>query len=538
MTALHEHSPVPPAARFRTADPIPPVFGDSRLTPDDLSQIAHAGGSVSVSQRVADRLASARSIIDDAIARDEPSYGVNRGLGPLRDQAIPVSLQHDFQRFVFASHDAAVGPLLNRAEARAVILARLAVMARGNSGASQAVFDGLRRLIEADLTPAIPGEGSVGSADLASLAAVGAVLVGEGRILTVDGGSLPAAEALAAAGIAPIQLEAKDAHSLVVANAVSVGIGSLVSARLSRFAAAADLTAAATVEAVDANVSVFDDRLMRARPHPGQIRSAERMRAILAGSDLAEGRVSAPSLQDPLSIRTIPQVHGTLLEQLDQLTEVLTVELNSMPENPYLDRAENRMISNGNFSSIRLALALDSTRLMLAHTAMLAERRVALMIGRLRSGRSLVEQITSFDATGQPLVPVILANTASGLLARIQQLAAPITLLGASVGDGVEDHNAHATNAVRLLSQSLDLAEQLLAIETMVSSGLAALRTDPNPRRLSPVLDRLRSGALDVLGQRDPGHTTNRRVDQVSALLLGLADTQNLVFRATDAPID
>ena len=503
----------------RTAHPAP-VIGQDRLTPEDVAALA-SGGSIRVAEHVNELLASARAVVDGIIARDEPAYGVTRGLGPLRDQAIPAELQHDFQRFVFASHDAAVGPVMSREEARAVIVARVAVIARGSSGATQTVLDGLLQLLEHNIIPAIPSEGSIGSADLSLLATVGRVLLGEGFVLgTEPGQTIPAAEALAAAGIAPIRLAAKDAHSLVVANSATIGLSCLASVRLHHLAAAADLAAASTVEALLANTNVFADDLMRARPHPGQIVAAARMRDLLADDFLTQGDVPIRSLQDPLSIRTIPQVHGALLEQHAQLHDTLTIELNSMSENPYIDREGDRMVPNGNFSSIRLSLSLEATRLVLAHIAMVSERRISLMIGQLRSGRNLVEQITSYTEATVPLVPVIFANTASALLSRIQQLAAPVSILGAGVGDGVEDHNAQSYSAVRLLNQSLELVELLLSIEVIVATGVAAARPDA-PRQRSDALERLHRDTLNALCRA--GDTTDSKVQAVRSLLNDLA---------------
>src|SRR5699024_8137294 len=209
-------------------------------------------------------------------------------------------------------------------------------------------------------------------------------------------------------------------HSLIVANSGSVGLGCLATMRLERLAAMADFTATSSAEALGANTNAFAEQSLAARPHPGQVVSGKRVWALMAGGALAEGIVVPSSLQDPLSIRTIPQVHGALLEQLAHLNDTLNIELNSMPENPFIDRKTQEMTPNGNFSTIRLALALESTRLSLGHLAMLAERRIASMVRQLRSNRGILEQIEALDYGSYPLIPVINANTASALVARIQ----------------------------------------------------------------------------------------------------------------------
>ncbi|NYF12541.1 histidine ammonia-lyase [Pseudoclavibacter sp. JAI123] len=500
------------------------VIGRDRMTPRILERLAVTVGHLDIDPHVRVRLAEARGVIESVMARGEPAYGVNRGLGPLRDQEIPEELQHAFQLFVLASHDAAVGKNLTPIEARSVMLARLAVMAQGNSGATTSLFEGLRCLLECGVTPAIPSEGSVGAADLSMLAAIGNVLVGRGRVLDETGTqTVPAREALATAGLVPLELAAKDGLALVGANAASVGIAALTSVRLDRFTASADLVVAHTFDALNGSVKGFQEKVVAARPHPGQIRAAARFRSLL-GSSRAYGPATAGSLQDPLSMRTVPQVHGTLIEQADVLRESVTVELNARSENPYIDVDNDVIISNGNFSTIQMAITADSVRLLLAHFGIMSERRCSLMIRRLRSERSLVEQVLSIDDAEHPFVPVILANTASSLMARLQQLAAPVSHLGGVVGDGVEDHNAQGYLAVRLLEDSLEAAERLLAIEALLAVGVGVAAPAPSMKDRAPLVVQLSKRIRETLALNDPAIMTSQRIDRVRADIAELSE--------------
>lgn len=498
--------------------------GTEWVTPERIAQLSRGTGAVAVAPEAYARIDAARSLVDGIVARDEPAYGVTRGLGSLRDQRIPSELQDVFQAFVFASHHAGTGEVLSREAARSVMIARLAVMARGNSGASRSLISGLAELISRDITPAIPVAGSVGSADLALLAAVGSVLVGNGYALDHNGAKISGSAALAAAGMAPVSLEAKDGHALVVANSGAVGLGSLAVVDLARVAAMADLAAANTIEALTFNTGIFDAEVLAARPHPGQITAGVRLRSLFAGGALAAGEVKPASLQDPLSFRTIPQVHGIVLEQCEHLRDVLGIELNAMPENPYIDFAAQRMVSNGNFSAVRLALALDQSRVALAHLGMMIERRIAVLIGRLRADRPLIDQLTSFDAGTVPVVPPILANVAASIASRLQYLASPVSVITAIVGDGVEDHNSQAYSAALRLRESLEAVEELIAIELLAATGVSSLDQGVAGRRRGAQLAGVAEQASQILYNYEPHGGTQVQLRALRELLHAEAD--------------
>ncbi len=507
-SALNPRQPIAPGADPAGALTCPTTGGrmsqtaravriGDQLTPADVADVAIGHARVSVDPAVVDRLTQARAFVDAALANGTPTYGLNRGLGPLRNSEIPHDLISDFQRYVIVSHAAAIGRPLSRIEGRAALLARLNTLATGASGVSPALFQALLALLQHDVIPVIPDQGSVGAGDLSQLAAVGQVLLGIGHAwLPGEDRVVPGAEALAAAGLQPIRLAAKDSLALVGSNALSVATAALAQRRATLLVERADLVAALTIEALDANLSPFEAAPLAARPHPGQQASGRRIRAALAGGDLAAGNRRPRSVQDAVSLRTVPQVHGALADQLDALAADLVVELNCAADNPYLDLDRGGFVSNGNFSITNLAIGFDALRIGFAHLAKLAERRVALLVRQLRQGRPLADQVQAVTTATGYVTPVILAQTASALVAQIKHAAAPISLTGTTVGDGVEDHSSMAYPAVRATDSTLDVVERLLAVEALLAASLLSVRTADF--RLGAAVERLWAAIMDV----------------------------------------
>lgn len=479
-------------------EPLRTVWIGGPVSPRDVADVAIRHAHVAVAPGVRERLARARAVVDATLALGTPTYGLNRGLGPLRNIEIPAGQMADFQRYVIVSHAAAIGTPLSRSEGRAALLARLNTLAAGASGASLALFDALFALLEHDVIPVIPAQGSVGAADLSQMAAIGQVLIGQGRawLPGVDR-VVRGDEALAAAGLRPVELGAKDSLALVGSNALSVSSAALLQRRARLVGERADIVAALTVEATGANTSPFDEAMLAARPHPGQVESGARVRSALAGGDLAGGRRLPTSLQDPISIRTVPQVHGALLDCLDELDRLLRVELDCAPDNPYLDMERGTFVSGGNFSITGLAIQCDALRVAIAHVAMLAERRVGLLVRELRQGISLADQINSVGGDAY-VAPVILAQTASALVAEVKHAATPVSLTGTTVGDGVEDHASMAYPAVRVSDQALDSLERLLAVEALLASSVLSAQRRRAPVTVAGSLEDLATTITDI----------------------------------------
>jgi histidine ammonia-lyase len=329
-------------------------------------------------------------------------------------------------------------------------------------------------MLSAGVHPVVPQTGSVGAADLMHLAAIAQVMIGGGQA-EVGGEVVPGAVALQRAGLEPLALEPKDGLALVSANGVSVGWAALVAARADAVIRAADLVLAISLEASRGNPSIVDPVAIAAKPVAGQIASAARVRAYLAGSDrwTAGG---ADSVQDPLSFRVGPQVHGAYREMLDLLARNVDAELAASDDNPLVVAAEDRMISNGNFHPIAMALAVDALRPAVAHVGQLSDRRMNHLWSHLFADPNLATPggLDEAAAAGGPLLRYAAAVRASEL----RSLADPVTLDIGPLDLGVEDHSTNAPLAVQRTAESLDRLVDVLAVELLIAADLARRNAD------------------------------------------------------------
>lgn len=445
-------------------------FGARPPAVSDIVAIAE-GAPVVLDAEALELLAASRAVVERAIAASEPVYGLNRRLGAGRDDAVEADEFAAFQRRTIANHRGGIGGPLTEAEARAVVATRLAGFTRGGAGVRPELAAAYAALLNARVTPWIPSRGSVGAADLTALAEVAAVVIGTGVVLR-DGEEVPAARALADAGLRPIELAAHEALAALSANALSVGVGSLAAVTARRLAEALDLVVALSLEAVGAagpagNLSPYSAAVAEARGGSGQAASAQAIRAALDGSGLhAPGR--EVSVQDPLAFRTAPQLHGALREAVARLCTELEVELAARSENPVVDLASDRLVSGGNFEALPLALALENLRVALAHVAEASERRTAALSLALAPARR----------EGRTRIPGLLLYAAADAVAEARQLAAPATL-GSSTLSGVEDHATYAPLALRLLQRALALTTEVVAIEALHAADLLGVLGAP-----------------------------------------------------------
>ncbi len=349
--------------------------------------------------------------------------------------------------------------------------ARLNGIARGGSGASVAAAEVLVALLNHGVHPQVPSTGSVGAADLGQLASIALVAVGQGQAV-YRGEVLPGAEALTRAGIEPLVPSGKDGLALISSNALSIGEAALLVARAHHVAQMADLATALSMEAVGANPSILHPAVAAATGFAGQQQVADHLRELLAGSRLFEpGGVR--SVQDALSFRVVPQVHGAFRHYLAGLEQAVSQELNAAADNPLASVAEQTMISNGNFHPMVLAIATDALRIALTHVGQLSERRMAHLWDGFFAGPGP-------EPVGRPLGQS-LRYPAAAVFAELKHLAAPATLDTPTLDLGVEDHASGAPLSVRLTDRSLDLVHDLLAIETLLARDLLTRTADPPP---------------------------------------------------------
>lgn len=437
------------------------------------------GEPVALAPSAAERMRAARAVVEDAVARGETVYGVTTGFGSLATVRIPSEQAATLQQAIVRSHATAVGPFLAREEARAMLALRAHVLALGASGVRVELVERMVEMLNRDLVPAVPEQGSLGaSGDLAPLANLALPLLGRGELLGADGQAEPAGPALEAVGLAPLTLEAKEGLALVNGTQGMLAVGILAAERVRTLVRTADVVAAMTIEAALGSDRPFDPRLHALRPHPGQVASAANLRALLSGSGIVASHRTSPHLvQDAYSLRCAPQVHGATRGALRFALGVLEVETNSVSDNPIV-LAEGEVLSGGNFHGQPVAVALDALALAVVPTASISERRLYRLLDPARNN-------------GLPafLVPesglnsgfMLAQYTAASLVSECKVLAHPASVDSIASSAGQEDHVSMGMTAARHLRQVVANAEVVLALEALAAAQALDLRAPLRP---------------------------------------------------------
>src|SRR5262245_27662472 len=347
------------------------------------------GATVALAEGARPGIIAARRVVEDIIARGVTVYGINTGFGALSDVTIPAEELRQLQLNLVRSHSCGVGDPLPEPAVRAMMLQRANVLSKGYSGCRTVVIDTLIRMLNAGVHPVIPSRGSVGaSGDLAPLAHLALAAIGEGEAV-YEGRRTPALEALQKAGIEPLTLEAKEGLALLNGTQAMTAVGVLALLGGERLADAADVTGAMSLEALRGTPVAFDEKIQSARPHPGQILSARRLRELIEGSEIREShrdRAVDPRVQDAYALRCMPQVHGAVRDALGHARGIVEVEINSATDNPLVFTDEREILSGGNFHGEPVALALDYAAIAVADLGTIAERRVERLVNPTLSG--------------------------------------------------------------------------------------------------------------------------------------------------------
>lgn len=452
--------------RARSAERPIPITG-SHLDPATLAAVARGGARVRVDPAARARVEAAHAAIERFARAGRPVYGVTTGLGANVIQPVDAAQAAAFSLRTVRGRAMAVGPPLDRELTRAAMTVRLNGICAGGSGAGVAVTDGLAAMLNAGVHPRVPRIGSVGAADLCMLAHVGLAMIGEGEA-ELGGEMLEAGEALARAGLQPASLGAGDGLAICSSSAVSVGVAALALLDCEACLAAAQISAALSMEGFRANVSPIDARVVAARPAPGQAWAAAGLRRLLAGGALTEPG-AARRLQDPLSFRCASQIHGALRSALDLLAAALEPELGGAADNPLV--VEDEVLSTGNFHVPALALALDATAIAIAQVAGALGARPA----RLRSAAlsDLPSNLVAADASHSGIAPLL--KTAQALAFEIRHLASPLAPVTAVSGDNVEDDATGAAQAALRLREQVERLALLVALELVVAAQAVEL---------------------------------------------------------------
>lgn len=366
--------------------PTSPVQLDGRsLNLEVLEEIAR-GRQVAIASEVEDKVRRSRQVVDQTLAEGRTIYGINTGFGRLSSVRIAPEQVRDLQRNLIRSHSAGVGRLLRDEVVRAMMVLRINSLVQGYSGVRLRLVAALADMVNAEIYPLVPSRGSVGaSGDLAPLAHIALGLMGEGRS-RYRGVECETAEALSQAGLSPVTFEAKEALALINGTQLMTAVGGLALNRAQRLLKSADIVAGMSIEALMGTDAVFYDAIHRARPHPGQLAVADNLRQCLGGSALVESHRDCPKVQDPYSLRCVPQVHGAAREGWRWAAGVLELEMNSATDNPVVLPDENRILSGGNFHGAPVALALDAAAIALSYVGNISERRCDKLLNPDESG--------------------------------------------------------------------------------------------------------------------------------------------------------
>ena len=463
-------------------------LGARPLTLTELREIYRDPIPVKIHERALVALHAAHEATSRLAAADAPAYGINTGFGLLAQTRIPSSQRALLQRNIILSHSAGVGPLLEDSVVRLVMVLKLASLLQGFSGVSEPLARFLEKLINSGLHPCVPAQGSVGaSGDLAPLAHLSLATIGLGS-LRRHGEIRPAAEALAQEGIMPLELGPKEGLALLNGTQVSTALALAGLFQLEESFAAAVVSGALSVDALQGSDVPFDPRIHALRGHPGQVQVAQAYRELLAGSAIRESHRTCQRVQDPYSLRCQPQVMGACLDLITQSAETLLTEANAVTDNPLVFAATDEVLSGGNFHAEPVAFAADILALACAEIGSIAERRIALLVDPKMSGLPPFLAQDSGVNSGFMMAQV----TAAALVAENRMLCHPASVDSIPTSANQEDHVSMATHgARRLLSMTANL-EQVIAIELLAACQGIDFR---RPLQTSPPLLRAH-GAL------------------------------------------
>jgi histidine ammonia-lyase len=442
--------------------------GDNFTLDDAEAILAERIDRLSLEEAARERVVQSRRCVTDLLAKGATIYGVNTGFGKLSGTRIAAEDTLALQENLLRSHAVGRGRLLGRGVSRLALALRVQALAKGLSGVTPALLQALIDLFNAGIVPAIPCQGSVGaSGDLAPLAHLALLLVGEGRaVVRSNGGvrrTISGKRALRKAGLLPYRLQAKEGLALINGTQISTAILADALVRARRLARTADVIGAMTVEATKSSQRPFDARIQAARPHPGQATCAANLRRLLSDSEVMRSHADCSKVQDAYSMRCMPQVHGTFRDALAYVTGVVVREMNSATDNPLVFADSAEVVSGGNFHAQPIALAADVLGAAAADMASISERRVENLVNPDLSGLPGFLTPQPGLNSGMMIVQVL----AAALVSEAKANAVPASVDSIPTSANREDHVSMATLAARKARRAIGLLSRVLACEAL-----------------------------------------------------------------------
>lgn len=453
------------------------------LTIETVYEVASSSAhevKVVLTDKSRERIARSRAYVDQIVKSGKAVYGINTGFGALSDKHIEAKDLAKLQYNLIRSHCTGVGEPFDIKTTRAIMLLRANCLASGFSGVSIECIEMLLDFLNNNINPVIPQKGSVGaSGDLAPLSHIALALIGEGQVL-VDGKNIRSDFAINHIGKEPVKLRAKDGLALINGTAVMAALGALAAYETERLVKIADISAAITLEAVRGTKVAYDALISQVKPHKGQLSVSKNMLALLnPDSEIASSHIDCGKVQDPYSLRCVPQVHGAIRQTLDHAYSVITTELNSVTDNPLIFVEEDKVVSGGNFHGEALALAMDYLAMGLSELANIAERRVEKMMNPHFSDLPAFLINSSGLNSGLMIAHVTMAALAS----ENKYLCHPASIDSIPTSTDKEDHVSMGVTAGRKLHEVLENVKTCLSIEFLCNTQglhlLSPLKTTP-----------------------------------------------------------
>jgi len=485
-------------------------ISDRALTLNELRAVWSDPVRVTVSDEAQKRIAASRARISDVLDSGEQVYGVNTGFGLLANVRVSDDELDHLQENLVRSHAVGVGDSLPDEIVRLVMVTKIKALAAGYSGVRAEVVNAICSLVNNEIYPEIPSQGSVGaSGDLAPLAHMARVLLGFGKV-RIDGKTVAAPEALENAGLRPIRLAPKEGLALLNGTQVSTAITLAAAFRTENLLAAAMTAGAMSADAIKGSDTPFDPRIQEIRGHGGQVDVAAMLRRLLDGSDIRASHVDCDRVQDPYSIRCQPQVSGACLGVLRHVCDVLQIEASAVTDNPLV--FDDAVLSGGNFHAEPVAFVADYLALAIAEIGSMSERRIALLVDPHLSGLPPFLVNDGGLNSGFMMVQVVAAALAS----ENKQLAHPASVDSIPTSANQEDHVSMATAAANRLHRILDNSNGVVAIELLAAAQGIDFH---HPRKSSPALEKAHAMIREISPEFETDRSLKPDIDGVTSLV-------------------
>jgi histidine ammonia-lyase len=440
---------------------------DHHLDFKEVVRIANREVKVKLSAKALQGVLASRKVIERIVQEGKIVYGVTTGFGSFKNKRISEKDVSALQKNLIRSHSVGVGPAFAPEFVRAILAVRINSLVQGYSGIRPEVIQLACGLLNKNIIPFVPSQGSVGSSgDLAPLSHIGLVLMGEGRAWH-KGELLSGKKALSRAGLKPIDFRAKEGLAWNNGTSTMTGVSAIAVSKAEELLALADLACAMTLEAVAGTKNALNENIHRLRPHPGQITAARNIAAYISGSRLVDSK--ADRVQDSYSLRCSPQVHGAAREAFSYVHNVVECELNSVTDNPLVFSNPDRVISGGNFHGEPVAIAMDTLGIAIAEIANISERRTAKLLDA-STNEGLPMFLVPPKKAGLHNGLMIAQYTAAALVSENKVLAHPASVDSIPTSANQEDHVSMGTIAARKAWEIVRNAENVLAIEFITAA--------------------------------------------------------------------